>query len=474
MSPPDDEKMCSMTLFRRGSVAWLALLAFVGCPTPVWAGNGLQVEWWSAGPFLVLLLGIAFLPLFAAKWWHANRNKALFVVGLSFPVVVYLYTLGPVGQELFAHEMGEYFAFIALLTALYVISGGIVVRGDIQGRPATNVVFFAIGAVLANFIGTTGASMVLIRPVLRINSQRRHTKHIPVFFIFIVSNLGGLLTPLGDPPLFLGFLKGVPFFWTLQLWQPWLLVNGMVLAIFWVWDNIAYRRESPADLQRDRVTIHRFRISGLALNGTLLGVVLGAVLLQAPAVGAALGQALGMGNLTLQRPLPEFLMFVCAIASATLSPHHHHKDNQFTWGPIIEVAILFAGIFATITPALCLLVEHGGRLPLKEPVWYFLSTGTLSSILDNAPTYVTFGTLAAGGDDFGALARNQPLLLAAISCGAVFMGANTYIGNGPNFMVKAIAEESGYPMPNFGMYILRYVLPVLVPTYIVVVLCFFV
>lgn len=455
-------------------------LGFVVCafvladPAGAWAAGGdLHVPAVAAAPFALLLLAIAVLPLAAGHWWHANRNKAIVVAALGVPTALYLIAVGEAGRAALWHELAEYFSFIALLVALYVISGAIVLRGDLVGRPRTNVAFLAAGAVLANLIGTTGASMILIRPILRINAERKRTGHIPVFFIFAVSNTGGLLTPLGDPPLFLGFLKGVDFFWTLTLWREWLLVNALVLGVFYAWDQIAYRREAAADIRTDHVRLHRLRVGGLAVNAPLLAVVLAGVLFQSPHVGRGAGNLLGVGDLTLARPWGEGVMLAAAALSLLLSPKHLHKENRFAWGPIVEVAVLFAGIFVTMAPALALLKEHGPKLGVTEPWQFFWLTGGLSSFLDNAPTYVTFGTLAAGGDDFSGLAAARPLVLAAISCGAVFMGANSYIGNGPNFMVKAIAEEAGYPMPSFFGYILRYALPVLVPIFLVVTWVFF-
>jgi len=433
----------------------------------------LQVPLWAAGPFVLLLLGIALLPLVAGHWWHSNRNKAIFVVALSFPTAAYLLSVGEAGRSALVHECVEYFSFISLLLALYVISGGIVLRGDLAGRPRTNLLFLAAGAVLANLVGTTGASMILIRPVLRINAKRKSTLHIPVFFIFSVSNLGGLLTPLGDPPLFLGFLKGVDFFWTMSLWKEWLVANALVLGIFYVWDSIAYRRESPEDIRIDQIRVHRLRLSGLAVNAPLLVVVLLGVVFQSQQVGQGAGQVIAVGDLTLHRPWGEILMLLAAVLSLLLSPKHLHKENRFAWGPIVEVAVLFIGIFVTMAPALAYLKEHGGKLGITEAWQYFWLTGGLSALLDNAPTYVTFCTLAGGGDDFGVLADGKPLILTAISCGAVFMGACSYIGNGPNFMVKAIAEEAGYKMPSFFGYILRFSLPVLMPVFVVITVLFF-
>jgi Na+/H+ antiporter NhaD/arsenite permease-like protein len=427
----------------------------------------------AAGPFALMLVAIAVLPLIATRWWHHNRNRALVVAALSMPTAAYLLVLGEPGRHALFHELGEYFSFITLLASLYVVSGGIVVRGDLVGLPRTNFAVLAVGAVLANLIGTVGASMILIRPILRINSYRNRTGHIPVFFIVVVGNTGGLLTPLG-PPLFLGFLNGVDFFWwATALWKEWLFVNGVLLAVFYVWDRIAYHCEMPAARQKELARYHRLRVAGLRTNAPLLAAVLLAVLLQSPDVGRQAGNLFGLGDLTLTRPWGELVMLTAVGLSLWLSPKHLHRENQFAWGPILEVAILFLGIFVTMAPALVLLADRGPKLGITEPWQFFWLTGGLSAFLDNAPTYVTFGTLAAGGDDFAALEATQPALLAAISCGAVFMGACSYIGNGPNFLVKAISEEAGYPMPGFFGYILRYTLPVLVPVFLLVTWVFF-
>ena len=249
---------------RAGAIGLVLLV-----PSPAMAAGDLHVPPVAAGPFVFFLLAIAVLPLVAARWWHKNRNKAIVAGLLAGPTAGYLLAQGNPADAL-VHELAEYFSFMALLFALYVVSGGIVLRGDLVGRPRTNLLFLAAGAVLASLIGTTGASMLLIRPVLRINCQRKRTGHIPVFFIFVVSNTGGLLTPLGDPPMFLGFLRGVGFFWTASLWREWLLVNGLVLAVFYVWDSIAYRREAAADLLREQVRVHRLRIAELGVNAPLL------------------------------------------------------------------------------------------------------------------------------------------------------------------------------------------------------------
>jgi Na+/H+ antiporter NhaD/arsenite permease-like protein len=435
----------------------------------------------SGLPFVVMLLAIALLPVFAHKFWERNRNKALVAAALALPVAIYLLTLGPQagppgeGAHALWNALAEYASFIILLASLYTISGGIVLTGDIRARPLTNTAFLAFGAILANVIGTTGASMLLIRPVLQINSERQQTRHLPVFFIFIVSNLGGLLLPLGDPPLFLGFLQGVRFLWTLSLWPQWLLANGIVLTIFFVWDTLAYRRESAAALREDEIRIEPLRVRGL-INLLFLAGVLMAVAFQsaelAGACSAWISRFVACPDLTLHRPWGELLMLSMAVLSLAFTPRGLRKANAFTWNAIIEVAVLFAGIFVTMVPALAWLGRHGPELGITQPWQYFWLSGGLSSFLDNAPTYLTFGTMAAGPHDFAWLMNNKPLVLAAISTGAVFMGANSYIGNGPNFMVKAIADEAGVKTPSFFGYMLYSGL-ILIPVFLLITLVFF-
>jgi len=381
----------------------------------------------------------------------------------------------------------EYVAFICLLGSLYTISGGIVIGGSLRGHPINNVAILGFGTVLANFIGTTGASMLLIRPILRINQTRQRRMHIPLFFIFTVSNLGGLLTPLGDPPLFLGLLRGVPFFWTLQLLPQWLLANGIVLSMFFIWDSIAYLREPSPEVLEDYPSGEPLLHVRGVINVALLGGVVGVVLLQSPDVSRQLADATG-GLLPpdvartsaggLNSLWGAALMAGLGLTSYLITPLRLRRENRFSWGPILEVAILFLGIFVTMVPALAVLREMAPRLGLDEPWQYFVLSGTLSSFLDNAPTYVAFGNMAAGADNFALLVNNQvagiagPIVLAAISCGAVFMGANTYIGNGPNFMVKAISDEVGYRMPSFFGYFFWAVL-VLGPVFFAIIFVFF-
>jgi Na+/H+ antiporter NhaD/arsenite permease-like protein len=408
-------------------------------------GLGESTPLWSVIPFALMLGGIAILPLRAPHWWEHNKNRAIFSAIVAAPVALWLLFVD-------AHALGEslheYVSFIALLGSLYVIAGGIHVGGDLEGTPGRNVAILAIGAVLANFVGTTGASMLLIRTILRTNKQREHNAHIPFFFILIVSNCGGLLTPLGDPPLFLGYLRGVPFAWTLGLWPFWILAIGYLLALFYFIDRRAYARESHAAIARDRAEAEPVVVRG-GLNALFLAGVIGAVFLDTPWREAAM---IGM-----------------ALLSLTVAPKTARAANAFTWAPIVEVAILFAGIFVTMVPALALLEARGDELGLTTPWQFFVVTGGLSSVLDNAPTYLTFLSTAQALGLPAEVVGIPNVFLVAISLGAVFMGANTYIGNGPNFMVKAIAEESGYKMPLFFGYGIQAVL-VLAPLYLAIVL----
>jgi Na+/H+ antiporter NhaD/arsenite permease-like protein len=400
---------------------------------------------WSIGPFTLMLLSIAVLPLAAGHLWEHNRNKAILSVALGAPVIAAMATVDPAA---ILHTAHEYAAFIILLGALFVIAGGIVVRGTLAGTPGLNTGLLAAGAVLASLVGTTGASMLLVRPLLRANSVRKRVAHVVVFFIFVVSNAGGLLTPLGDPPLFLGFLRGVPFLWTLQLWKEWLLVNGALLAVFYVVDSTLFRKddiETPGDLDEAAVE-HQVP---LHVVGTVNFVFLGGVV----------GVLLVSGSFRLPAGVQEGGMLLMAGLSWVFTPRALRQENSYTWGPIVEVAVVFAGIFATMIPALQILNARGGELGIESPAGFFWATGMLSSFLDNAPTYLTFASIASAieGTDAANLAElvaadRGAVLLRAISLGAVLMGANTYVGNGPNFMVKAIAEQSGVRMPGFFGY----------------------
>ena len=437
----------------------------------------LALPFWTVLPFAGLLLSIAILPLLTPHFWESNRNKG-FVAGLfALPVALYLWLAhGEAGLHELLEKGKEYASFILLLGALFAITGGIRVRGSLSGTPLLNTALLGIGAVLANFIGTTGASVLLVRPLLRANAPRQNKAHVVVFFIFVVSNCGGLLTPLGDPPLFLGFLKGVPFGWTFQLWKQWLLVNGLLLVVFNIWDQIVFAREEAErpGSQLEEVMQHEpFRIDGR--RGFLFLAAVVATILAA-------GNGLGSAGAGWPFGVQEGLLLGITVAAYRATPHAYRAANAFAFGPIIEVAVLFAGIFVTMAPALLLLNANAAHFGLEHPWQFFWASGLLSSFLDNAPTYLTFAATACGIEGIALegsylkelLARGPEAakILAAISSGAVMMGANTYIGNGPNFMVKAIAETHGVRMPSFFGY-MAYSCGVLLPIFGIVTFVFF-
>lgn len=401
-------------------------------------GESLNPAWLSF--FILMLLSIAILPIRAEKWWHSNLNKFWIAAALGVPVLV-LYLLKSPGSLM--HTLEEYIAFMLLLLALFVISGGILLRGDLRATPLTNVGFLALGTVLASIMGTTGASMLLIRPLLKTNSERTHTVHTILFFIFCVSNIGGLLTPLGDPPLFMGYLRGVPFTWTLTLLPEWLAVNGMVLLIYFVWDNYALSREPEAALHRDRLLVEPLRILGNLNWPLIVGVILSVAFITRPYLVPAAWPFHDR----------EVVLLILAAISLWLTPQAVRRGNHYTWHPIIEVGVLFFGIFLTMIPALDLLRAQGAGLGIVQPWQFFWATGLLSAFLDNTPTYLTFFSLAQALGQTGTLGVGMAdAVLKAISLGAVFFGAVTYIGNAPNFMVKSIAEHRGVKMPSFFAY----------------------
>jgi len=404
---------------------------------------------YTVAPFVAMLLAIAVGPLWVPRWWESNRNKLAVSALLGLPVLA-LYSVRRPGALLSMAE--EYVAFIVLLAGLFVISGGILLRGDLAATPLTNTVFLALGSILASLVGTTGASMLLIRPILQTNRERTRVRHTVIFFIFLVSNIGGMLTPLGDPPLFLGYLQGVPFTWTFRLWAPWALQVFGLLAIYFVWDTRQYAREPSAALRRDRAQIEPLRLRG-ALNIVWLGLVVLAVAF-------------------LHEPWREAAIAALAAVSLWRTPRAVRRANGFTARPIVEVAVLFAGIFLTMIPALELLRVRGGELGVREPWQFFWASGILSSFLDNAPTYLTFLALGQGLGLAREVVDVPHAILAAISVGSVSMGANSYIGNAPNFMVKSIAEEQGVQMPSFLGYML-YSGTILLPLFVLVTVVFF-
>jgi Na+/H+ antiporter NhaD/arsenite permease-like protein len=404
---------------------------------------------YAVGPFVAMLLAIALCPLWVPHWWESNRNKLAVAFALSLPVVA-SYGILHAGALLEASE--DYVSFIVLLTGLFVVSGGVLLRGDLVATPATNTAFLALGGLLASFIGTTGASMLLIRPLLQTNSERTRVRHTIVFFIFIVSNIGGMLTPLGDPPLFLGYLAGVPFTWTLRLWPPWAVMVAALLAVFFVYDSVQFSREPLAAIRKDRVQVQPLRLEGV-LNGVwLVGVVLAVAFLHSP--------------------WRELAILALAGVSLSTTPQRIRRANGFSAGPMVEVAVIFAGIFLTMIPALELLRLRGDELGVRAPWQFFWATGLLSSFLDNAPTYLTFLALAQGLGLPADVVDVPNAVLAAISVGSVAMGANSYIGNAPNFMVKALAEEAGVRMPSFFGY-MAYSGAILLPLFLFVTFAFF-
>ncbi|HON85553.1 MAG TPA: sodium:proton antiporter [Syntrophorhabdaceae bacterium] len=424
-------------------------------PEIAFASSGASISFpiWTVLFFTVLILSIAVMPLINSEWW--GNNYRYVSIGLAIPAAVIVVFKD---FSLLLHAIIEYISFIILLGSLFVISGGIVIRISARGKPLLNSIILFIGAVFASFIGTTGASMVLIRPLIKVNRWRKNVSHIFIFFIFLVSNIGGLLTPLGDPPLFLGFLKGVPFTWTFRLLPFWVITVCILIILFYVFDRHYIKKE-----QMERITSPK-KIEGakkLEIRGKINFLFLGAVLFAffLPAI------------------LREIVMIAAAVLSVYFTPVVLREENGFTYHPIIEVAVLFIGIFVTMIPALKILEVNGDRLGVDTPWKFFWATGVLSSFLDNAPTYLVFMSTAKSlavlkNITAGLVAGVPEVFLKAISAGAVFMGANTYVGNGPNFMVKAICEENDITMPSFFRYMLWSV-AILVPIFIIITFLFF-
>ena len=444
---------------------------------------------WAVTPFVLLLAVIAVFPLLSQTrdWWHDNRNRFLVAIILGGSTLLYYGLLHPGGlanhlTHLPSSATGwetvwtafsngifsEFIPFIVLLFSLYAISGGINLSGDLPARPATNTAFIALGAILASFIGTTGAAMVLIRPLILTNIEREYKVHTILFFVFCACNCGGLLLPIGDPPLFLGYLRGVPFSWTLVLWPYWLLVNSILLAVYFMWDWIVYRKEALRDLIRDERQVEPLRLHGTFNLVWLLGVVLSVAFILP-------GQP--FLNTGFHPPVyfREAAMLLFVILSLLSTDTNIRMRNRFDYVAITEVAALFSGIFICMQIPIEILAVKGAQLGIDSPLEFFWFTGVLSSMLDNAPTYVVFFETAVSlplMEGFSALplADDEFImehLLAAISLGAVFMGALTYIGNGPNFMVKSIAEQSGIRMPSFFGY-MGYSIVILIPIFVLV------
>jgi Na+/H+ antiporter NhaD/arsenite permease-like protein len=444
--------------------------------------NGAALGAYWAIPFAGLLLSIAILPLAAPDIWHHHYGKISAAWALAFIVpCLLMYGASVTLYELMHTILLEYVPFLILLFALFTVAGGVLIKGNLHGSPGLNTSILGVGTLIASVTGTTGAAMLLIRPIIRANDNRLHNAHVIVFFIFLVANIGGSLTPLGDPPLFLGFLKGVSFFWpTTHLFLPMLLVAVILLAVFYVLDWYLFHIDEDYPPKPDPTPDSRLRIVGW-VNVALLGAIVAAVLMSGiwkPGISWTVNHI----ELELQNIVRDVLLLVIARISWTVTRADVREGNGFTWGPIIEVAKLFAGIFITIIPAIAILkAGMNGSLSSivglvtdsqGQPInaMYFWLAGGLSSFLDNAPTYLVFFNMAGG--DAQQLMGPMAMTLMAISAGAVFMGANTYIGNAPNFMVKAIAEERGVKMPSFFGY-MAWSIAFLIPCFLLVTWVFF-
>lgn len=466
-------------LLRSAALVLALLVPTVGLAADL-DGRALSVLW--GVPFAGILLSIALMPLLAPIFWHHHFGKVAAAWALAF-LLPFAMVFGPAaaGAGVVHALLAEYIPFIILLTALFTVAGGIFIRGNLHGSPALNTAILAIGAILASFMGTTGASMLLIRPLIRANDNRKHVVHVVVFFIFIVSNAGGSLTPLGDPPLFLGFLKGVDFSWTLlHIFPETLFLVGILLALFYAMDWWYYHKKEEIKPQDPTPDDQKFGFDG-AINFLLLGGVVGLVLMsglwKSDIVFTIAGTEVGLPGI-----IRDVGLILITVVSLQVTPGSVHADNQFNWGPMMEVAKLFAGIFLTIIPVIAMLkagvdgpfgavvraVTNPDGTP--NPAMYFWATGILSSFLDNAPTYLVFFNTAGG--DAQVLMTTMAPTLVAISAGAVFMGANSYIGNAPNLMVKAIAEDRGVKMPSFFGY-MAWSIAILVPLFILMTWIFF-
>ena len=452
------------------------------------AGETAAVPLWLCVPFAGLLLCIAVLPLLKAEWWEAHQPHAVVFWSLLFMLpFAALFGAGEAAETVLECLVNDYLTFIILLFGLFCVSGNITMSGDLAGSPRINVGLLALGTLLSSWIGTTGASMLMIRPIIKMNAWRKKRRHIIIFFIFMVSNMGGCLTPIGDPPLLMGFMRGVPFFWSLHL-LPVLLFNMVILLfIFYKLDMRAYRSDVAAGLKPDiSKPGTEVKLKG-AHNLLFLVMIVAAVILSGTLPGMPMfqdaeGNVLGIrifGEVVLG--WPSVIEIAIILAAAWLSFKTTNvsirRENHFTWSAIREVAVLFVGIFITMQPALMLLQANGSELGITEPFQMFWATGALSSFLDNTPTYLVFlttaGTLGFTKGMVTSVGTISVKMLTAISCGAVFMGANTYIGNAPNFMVKSISDENGVRMPSFFGYIIWSLL-FLVPVFIIDMLVFFI
>jgi Na+/H+ antiporter NhaD/arsenite permease-like protein len=435
--------------------------------------NVVHLPLYSAVPFVVMLLAIAVLPLFANHFWENNRNKFLIVLALAIPTAIYMLING-LTHEIEHQIFADYIPFIVLLAALFTITGGIHLSGDLMAKPLTNTLFLLIGYILASFMGTTGAAMMLIRPLINTNQQRKYKTHTILFFIAAVANCGGLLTPLGDPPLLLLYLRGVPFGWFIHLLPMWAVVGAMLLVIYYFVDKYYFNKEEWIVVSAEM----REKIP-LRIGGKINFLYLCLVILVVAFINETYISQMGEKNAPLYiKHLRDIVLIVLTITSWITTNKKVRHLNLFSWQPILEVAILFLGIFITMCPALILLREHAADFGLNNAWHFYYATGALSSFLDNAPTAIVFYNV---GIEIPAVVPLMHLsdgtitqvLLEAIAVGSVFFGSMTYIGNGPNFMIKAIANEQKIPMPSFFGYVFKFSLIVLLPIYIIVQLIFF-
>lgn len=424
------------------------------------------VSIYSTIPFVLMLLSIAIFPLVAEKFWENNKNKLIVSVVLSVPVVIYL-LFNNLSAELVHTIFFDYIPFIILLGSLFVITGGIHIGGNLLAKPIVNTIFLGIGAILASFMGTTGAAMLLIRPLINTNKERKFKKHLILFFIAIVANCGGLLTPLGDPPLFMMYLRGASFFWFFRLFPEWLFVNGLLLIVFYFMDSYYYKRETQISLQKDSEHEKKITITGKINFIFLLGVVLGIAFLNKsylPFIEQNHWYAY----------IRELFLILMAALSLKFTGKTVRKQNHFSWHPIEEVAYLFLGIFFTMIPCLIYLNANAQYLSVNTPVLFYYLTGLLSSFLDNTPTAVTFYELAKGLPQTGNIVAGiSESYMRAISLGAVLFGSMTYIGNGPNFLVKTIAEHYHIKMPDFFAYMYKFSVIILLPIFILLSILIF-
>ena len=438
-------------------------------------------------PFAGLLLCIAVMPLIKPEWWEKNQALAVILWSLLFiiPSVV-LNGAGETTETVLDCIVNDYLTFIVLLFGLFCVSGNITLEGNLAGSPGVNAVFLAFGTLLSSCIGTTGASMLLVRPLIKMNSWRKNKAQIMIFFIFMISNMGGCLTPIGDPPLLMGFMRGVPFFWSTHLFPILLFNMVLLLIIFYFIDKRSYRKDIAAGLHPDISKPGvELRVEGLHnvifLVAIVVAVILSGTLPGLPMFQNAAGKVIGIKifkevELTVPAMIEIVIILLAALLSFKTTEEKIRTQNHFTWGAIKEVAVLFIGIFITMQPALALLKTMGPELGVSEPYQMFWATGMLSSFLDNTPTYLVFlttaGTLGFTSGIATTVGTISVKVLTAISCGAVFMGANTYIGNAPNFMVKSISDENGVRMPSFFGYMV-WSLGILVPVFIIDTLVFF-